>query len=406
MLAHHRETCVSCGSAVHEIIDLGMHPMADTFIPAARRYEADRIYPLICDLCESCGQIQLRTITDPEERYSHFDYSYTSSNSQFSRNHWTKYAAEIATRLRLERGQRVVEIGSNDGFLAERFLDLGFAVTGVDPSAAMCELAAKRGVSTLNRLFNSEVATQLAGTLDAKPALIVANNVFNHANDPRDFAKGVSRLLGRDGTFVFELPYFRNTISDERFDQIYHEHVSYLTVTHARNLFRSINMSVVHVDEVDYHGGSIRVFVRHHGKEDDTVERCVSAEQRDGLFDQDTYEPFMQRIKTKRDQFMTKVFALKNSGAKVVCIGAAAKANTFMSFYNLDASVIDWVTDASPSKIGKYTPGTRVPIGPDNVIADYDKVYAIVTSWNLAATLRDALRQINPRVEFLDPNEA
>ena len=406
MTAKHRDRCMTCSSTdLSEIVDLGMHPMADTFVPSDRRYEGDRVYPLICDLCRHCGQIQLRVITDPDERYSQFDYSYTSSNSNFSRNHWTKYASDVAARVDLKKGARVVEIGSNDGYLSERFNELGYRAFGVDPSGAMCELASRRGVETRAALFNQSLAKELAALGD-RPALIAANNVVNHANDILDFAKGIRDLLAESGTFVFELPYWLRTIAERKFDQIYHEHVSYFTVKLARSLFQSVGMTVVAAEEVNYHGGSIRVFVKHKGSPDASVQALIEKEEGAGLFETKTYTEFMRRVRANRDRFMRHVFELRSAGESLVCVGAAAKANTFMNYYNLDASVVDWVTDASPSKIGKYTPRTRVPIAADDVVARYGRLYAILTSWNLAETLRASLLKLNPRIEFLDPYEA
>lgn len=399
--------CASCGSReLQEIIDLGMHPFADTFVPVERRYESERSYPLICDLCAACAQIQLRAVTDPTERYSRFDYSYTSSNSDFSRRHWINYAAEVTARLNVPRSAQVVEIGSNDGFLAERLNQLGLRTLGVDASPAMCELASRRGVQTRMALFSSALGRELINRLDRPPLLIVANNVINHADDPLDFAKGVKLLLSQDGTFVFELPYFLRTITEGKFDQIYHEHISYFTVKFARNLFRLAGMQVVRAEEVDYHGGSIRVFVRHDGDADESVQRLIGQEEDAGLFDPKCYAAFMERIRAKRDVFMRRVFELRSAGERLVCVGAAAKANTFMNYYNLDASIVDWVTDASPNKIGKLTPGTRIPIVADDIVARYGRVYAIITSWNLAEGLRTSLKVLNPQLEFLNPYES
>src|SRR5260370_13355400 len=258
VVKHHRDRCATCDSGdLSEIVALGMHPMADTFVPEERRYESDRVYPLICDLCSTCGQVQLRVRTDPTERYSHFEYSYTSSNSNFSRSHCAQYSSDVAAQVGLAKGARIVEIGSNDGYLSEPFNELHYTAFGVDPSRTMCTLAAQRGVQTRAALFTQELARELAVWLGEPPTLIAANNVVNHADDPKDFAAGVHPLLAREGTFVFELPDWGRTITDGKFDQIYHEHVSYFTVRFARSLFRSVGMAVVHAEEVNYHGSSI-----------------------------------------------------------------------------------------------------------------------------------------------------
>jgi SAM-dependent methyltransferase len=407
-----RKQCLSCKSPdLREIVNLGMHPMADTFIPADRLEEGDRVYPLICDLCGQCGQVQLRTITNPAERYAEYDYSYTSSNSKTSQNHWLEYAATVASRIGLQRDDAVLEIGSNDGFLTEQFQKLGCQSLGVDPSPAMARLASQRGVRTLVRLFGRECAGQVEKNLGRKPRLIVANNVFNHANEPLDFALGVKALLAPGGVFVFELPYWLQSVAQRKFDQIYHEHVSYFTVKYAANLFQSIGLRVHHVEEVDYHGGSIRVFV---GQEPATgaakapgatVAGLIQKETRAGLFDPAAYSLFMTEIQTARNRFLREIYRIKIEGKPVVCVGAAAKGNTFLNYYNLDASVIDCVTESSPSKIGKYTPRTRIPICADQKLSEYETVYAIILSWNISAALQSALKKINPRILFLNPYE-
>lgn len=405
-----RKQCLACKSTeLSEAINLGMHPMADTFIPATRLDEADRVYPLICDLCQSCGQIQLRTVTNPAERYAEYDYSYTSSNSKTSQNHWTEYAGTVAGTVGLKAGDAVVEIGSNDGFLTEQFQKLGCPTLGVDPSPAMGRLAAERGVRTLTALFGAETVTRVEETLGRKPKLIAANNVFNHANDPLDFALAIKSLLAPEGVFVFELPYWMQSIVQGKFDQIYHEHVSYFTVKYAVALFRLADMHVNHVDEVDYHGGSIRVFVGHkpavYGAKTSSpsVAQFIEKETRAGLFQRETYERFMREIQTARNRFLREVYDLKLQGKPLVCVGAAAKGNTFLNYYNLDASVIDCVTESSPSKIGKYTPRTRIPICPDQKLAEYDSVHAIILSWNISGPLQAILKKINPRIHFLNP---
>jgi SAM-dependent methyltransferase len=401
-----RTACICCGNEkIQEVIDLGMHPMADTFVARENRYHADSAYPLVCDLCPECGQIQLRTVTDPDERYVSVDYSYTSSNSSTSRAHWDEYAEVVSSICDVPAGARVVEIGSNDGYLLEQFQKRNFVVKGVEPSPVMVTLAKDRNVDTERAFFTLETARKLKDRLTARPVLIVANNVFNHANDPIDFASGIRELLAENGTFVFELPYWLCSIEQEKFDQIYHEHVSYFTVTYAVNLFRRIGMHVTRVQLVDYHGGSIRVYVRNSADGSDThgVNDFMERESAAGLFDVVTYRTFMQRVHARRNKFLEMVYRIKRNGETIVCIGAAAKGNTFLNFCRLDASVVSYVTDSSPSKVGKLTPVTRIPIESDEVLANMGRVHVIILSWNIAELLREKLAKINPKIEILNP---
>jgi SAM-dependent methyltransferase len=405
-----RTECLCCGSAeLREVINLGMHPMADSFIPADRLAEPDKVYLLVCDFCARCGQIQNRTVTTPEERYVALDYSYTSAHSKTSRDHWTDYAHHVARQVGLRHNDTVVEIGSNDGFLSACFAEAGCRVLGVDASPPMAALAAQRRVETVTALFNDGSIPRIRARLSQPPKLIIANNVYNHADDPLGFTKAVKALLAKDGTFVFELPYWAISVREHRFDMIYHEHVNWFTVTYARNLAKRANLKVVHVEEVDYHGGSIRVFVQHDGSTVPGIEgvsdleEYVERETNEDLFSAETYHAYSKGVRERRNRFLAHVYSLKNRGEAIVCVGAAAKGNTFLNFYNLDASVIDCVTDTSPSKIGKFTPRTRIPIAPDDTLARYDRVHAIITSWNLSAFLRGVLLKINPRVQFLNP---
>lgn len=389
-----------------KIIDLGMHPFADTFISKEQTHLSEPVYPLQCLLNTETGEIRLSTITSADERYNLYDYSYTSSNSDFSRSHWNDYAKEVSKKLGLRKNSRVIEIGSNDGYLSGIFKGLGHDVVGVDSSSAMCKVAESSGIKTFNMIFD-ESASEHIEECFGKADLIIANNVFNHANNTVDFLLGVKRLLNTSGVFVFELPYWYNTVKDEKFDQIYHEHVTYFTVRYSHELLKSVGMKLIDVDIVDYHGGSIRVYANM--SEDSSMTKKVSdlikKEEEFGIFDPEMYVAFMKRITQKRNKFMKRVYDLKSQGFSIIGIGAPAKGNTLLNFYNLDSSILDYVTDSSEYKQGKYTPLTRVPIVGDEILKEYGVVYALVLSWNLPETLRRKLKNINSKIRFLNPYE-
>jgi SAM-dependent methyltransferase len=382
-----------------------MHPFADTFVVPERQTEADRLYPLVCDLCGSCGHIQLRCRTDPEARYSEHDYSYTSSNSAFSRNHWDRFARDVGGEHTLEPGDVVVEVGSNDGYLLEQFQKAGARVLGIDAAPVMSRLAAERGVETLVGLFDERLSARVRDRMGAA-RLVVANNVFNHADDIIGFARAAAALLDQNGTFVFELPYWCVGIRDGHFDQIYHEHVSYLTARSSRHIAQQVGLYVHKVEVVDYHGGSLRVACRLRrpgANETPELARMIEQELAEGMFEPQKYRDFTDAIQKRRNRFLEELYGLKNRGVPVVGVGAAAKGNTMLNFYRLDRSVVDYVTDASPHKQGKLTPGTRIPIRGDDVLAGYSRVAALILSWNIAGTLKAKLRELNPSIEFLHP---
>jgi|SRR3989344_115890 len=403
-----RTKCLICGSInLNEIINLGMHPFADTFVPKDRISEADKAYPLICDLCQECGQIQLRCETNPMDRYCQVDYSYTSSNSNFSRTHWINFAREVSDKIGLKKDSFIVEVGSNDGFLTEQFASNGNRVLGVDPSDYMARLAKNRNVDTVVGLFDSKIADEILKK-HGKADIIIANNVFNHSNSPLDFAKAVKKLLSDDGTFVYELPYWYIGFKTGKFDQIYHEHVSYFTARSSKKILEIAGMGIRDLDVVDYHGGSLRVYAKHEDRvesaECSQLEETINKEFSEGLFDLNGYKRFMEDIIKQRNNFLQKVYEIRRRNIPIVAVGAAAKGNTFLNFYNLTNTILDYVTDSSPHKQGKYTPLSRIPIVGDEIFAKYNgEVCALILSWNIANQIKDGLAKINPNIKFIVP---
>lgn len=387
---------------MNKIIDLGMHPYADTFIAESQLGLSEPVYPLQCWMDKETGEISLKYKTNPNDRYNLYDYSYTSSNSKFSREHWDKYAKHTSKKINLKPNARIVEIGSNDGYLAEQYQKVGHKVLGVDPSKYMAKIAKSRGVDTYCNLFSEATSKKIKkkyGLADC----IIANNVFNHADDPLDFAKGVRDLLRDDGVFIFEVPYWYNTIIDGKFDQIYHEHVSYFTVKYSCNLLERAGLTVFDVEVVDYHGGSIRVYSKKSpGNISENVDSLIRKEIDARLFEVELYSDFVKEIKNKRALFMEKLYPITREGKPIIGIGAAAKANTFLNFYNIDNTIMEYVTDVSEHKIGKYTPLTRIPILDDkSVFEKYEEVYAVILSWNISDILKEKLRKINRNIIFL-----
>lgn len=404
-----RTKCLVCGSEkLKQILDLGIQPFADTFIPKDKVDQSEPTYPLICDICEDCGHVQTKIKTNPDERYSILnDYSYTSSNSKFAIDHWENHAQEVPKKINLNPNSFVVEIGSNDGFLTEQYLKQEHKALGVDPSKYMANLAESRGVKTIVELFNSETTKKIIQQ-EGKADLVIANNVFNHSEDPLDFAKAVESLLNDKGVFVFEQPYWLTSVETKKFDQIYHEHVSYFSVKSAKELLQLAGLSILSSEVVDYHGGSLRIYAKKSKEleqEPQEVQEMINAEESAGLFNPKTYESFMSEINSKKHQFLQKIHELKSKKNVIIAVGAPAKGNTFLNFHNLDNSVIDYVTDSSPHKQGKFTPLTRIPIVDDNIFADYKEPYALVLSWNLAHKLKPILENINPNIKFIAPED-
>ena len=398
-----RDSCLVCNTInIRKIIDLGLHSYADTFIPKVALNKTDPVYPLICYLCINCGHIQSGYATDPNERYSLYDYSYTSSNSATSRSHWFEYAECVCKKIDIDSNELIVEIGSNDGFLAKCFQEKGQRVLGIDASKKMAEIAMDCDVQTIVGLFDEKISNLILSQHGA-PKIIIANNVFNHSNDPVEFATIVSNLLSPNGTFIFELPYWINAFISKRYDQIYHEHVSYFTIKSAVMILKKANMKIVDLQMVDYHGGSIRVYAKKtNSKPLIKIEDFINKETQLGVFDYKTYPELMKLWSKQKIYIFEKVCEIKSRNGHVIAVGAAAKGNTFLTFCGFNNSLIEYVTDTSKYKQGKYTPLTRIPICGDKVFSQYNNPYALMLSWNLSNQIKLILQKINKSIIFLE----
>ena len=395
--------CLISGKEIQKILDFGMHPYADTFISEDLLSKSEPVFPLEVYLNPENGQIQLGCITNDYDRYNLYEYSYTSSNSNFAKTHWNSYKNNIYDRFN-PNNKFVIEIGSNDGFLIGMFQSNN-RILGIDSSKEMVDLANQNGVKSIHRVFNKKVSDEVVIEY-GKCDIVIANNVFNHSNNPVDFARGVSNMLNEDGIFIFELPYWFDTFKSGKFDQIYHEHISYFTAKSSYHLLKEVGLEIFDIEIVDYHGGSIRVYSKKSDnvRLNDCVKNQILIEEESGLFDYLTYEKWQKEIENKRNFFLLKLINLKceSPDCKIIGVGAAAKANTFLNYYRIDNSLLDYITDSSIHKVGKYTPLTRIPIVTDEEFSKYDNVYAMILSWNISDDLKNILLKINPKIKFIN----
>jgi SAM-dependent methyltransferase len=401
--SRHVDQCLITGSPVCKILDFGQHAYADTFVAENQLDLSEPVFPLQVYLNADSGSIQLGYVSNAKDRYSLYSYSYTSSNSPTARNHWDEYTATV--KHRCPDAKFVVEIGSNDGYLINQFRSIGVRAIGVDPSTEMCDIARQLGVEVVPALFCDTVAEELVHSV-GKADIIMANNVFNHANSPVAFAQAVSKLLSSEGIFVFEVPYWLSMIESGRFtDMVYHEHPTYFTVKMAWNLLKSAGLEIVDYDVVNYHGGSLRVTARldRNSAMPVMVEDAIAREIQIGLFDQNFYQVTQRRFEQQRDAWLHDFYRLRiaEPDAVFIGVGAAAKANTWLAWHGLNATHIHCITDSSLHKQGKYTPLSRIPILDDAEFAQHDKPYALILSWNIGEGLRRAISNINPNTRFL-----
>jgi len=399
-----RNKCLICSKKnLSEILSLGKQPFADTFISKSNLNKKEPIEKLVLNLCSSCGNVQTKYSTNTFKRYNLYNYSYTSSNSNFSRTHWINYAKEITKILNIKKNSKVFEIGSNDGFLLKNFKSFSKCyVVGVDASNYMTKLSNKNNIKTYQMIFDNNESKKILKK-EGKFDLAIANNVFNHSDAPINFLKGIENILNDNGIFVFELPYWLDSVVSKKFDQIYHEHVTYFNFKMILNLIKYSKFSIYKIQKVNYHGGSIRVYLKKSTKKNSNtyINKFIKKEEKKGLFKVKTYKRLASYIFNKKNKIHKKISYLKENKCFVVGIGAAAKANTLINTFNLNNKHIDFITDASKHKIGKFTPKSRIPIYNDKILSRYENLYAIILSWNISKTLKKKLLKINKKIKFI-----
>lgn len=393
--------CHFCDSKdLVKILDLGFHPLAD-FFPKPHQLEGlERRYPLSILLCKSCGHAMNSYVVPAEERYQANDYSFNSNHSKVSIQHFTDMATDIISSAGIVPGDLVVDIGSNVGTLLNAFKAHGVEVLGVDPSPNIATIAREDGIPTINGFFGFSASTEILKK--GRPKAITIVNCFNHIAPLDETMWSVASILREDGVFVIESPYFYQLLQRMQFDTAYHEHVSYIAVKPLVAFMRRFGLTVMHVEENDYVGGVVRVFVGR-GTENPSVREFIEREESVKLFDEKTFVAYSEKVAACKLRLLKDLIDAKLSGGKIVALGAPAKGNTLFNYCGIDSSLIDFATDVSPLKIGKFTPGSHIPIRSDDAI-DHTVTHALILSWNLADMIKQKLAPKHPQLKFITPH--
>jgi SAM-dependent methyltransferase len=383
--------------SLHQFLDLGFTPPADRFLRREQLTEPETYYPLEVMLCGSCGHTQLSMVVSPEILYRQ-DYPYESSITKSGHAHWAEFASTVVQRLGLSATDLVIDIGSNVGVLLGAFRDNGTRILGVDPASNIVRLAERAGIETVNEFFNLETAKRILAE-KGHATVITGTNVFAHVDDLRGFMAGVDLLLKTDGIFIFEAPYFVNLVKNLEYDTIYHEHLSYLSLTPLVPFFKRFKMEIFDVEERDIHGGSFRVYIARAGSRPvaSRVEELVRLEAQKRIHDLDHLLGFARSVEQNRQELIWMLRKLKHEGAHIAAVSAPAKGMTLLNYCRLGTETLDFVTEKSQLKIGRFTPGTHLPVLPDAELIERMPEYALLLAWNFAAEIKQNLAEYSRR---------
>jgi SAM-dependent methyltransferase len=371
-------------------------PLANAFVRPDQLDEMEPHYPLRAFVCRGCFLVQLEAFAAPKALFSH--YPYFSSYSETLLRHSKRYAELVSRRLKLEPGDRVIEIASNDGYLLQFFLGQGLDVLGIEPAANVAEAARARQVPTLVSFFGSDLARHLAAE-GRRARLLVANNVFAHVPDLHDFAAGLEILLAPGGMVTLEFHHLLSLIEHGEFDNIYHEHFQYFSLATAARVLEAHGLAVCDVEELPTQGGSLRVYAcRQHelpAAPSEAVSATLAKEEASGLRDLSRYEAFGTRVARVAVDVLSFVVDARRAGKSVACYGAAAKGNTLLNRCGIRADLVDYCADRSPVKQGLFLPGSRIPVVHPDRVRETRPDYLIILPWNLAEEIMAQMAYIH-----------
>ena len=377
LLECYKFNCRSCGNTnLKRVLSLGYQPLANNLLK--KENEKCELYPLEMNYCDRCHNCQLSVAVNPKKMFS--NYLYTSSTSKVFRDHFVKASKKYIKDFKLNKNKSyIIDIGSNDGVALKPFLDQGFKkILGIEPAKNLAKLANKNKIKTFNGFLNKKNIKNLKKNAD----LILASNVFAHSDKLNEMAECMFELLSTKGTIVIEVQYLMNTLKDLTFDNIYHEHYNYWSLTSLVNFFNKFKGKIFRSEKVDTHGGSLRIYIKKNKgvKVEQSVKQMLKEEEKFGIKDFKTYKKFGERIYELRENVRKNLKRLKNNRNLIIGYGAPAKATTALNFYGISKE-INFIIEDNKLKHDKFIPGVKIPIKHKSEIKN-KKNTLLVLAWN------------------------
>jgi len=377
--------CRFCGASLSlSFADLGMTPLCQKHVKPSQLNDAETFYPLHAFVCTSCWLVQLGEYATPQEIFAQ-EYAYFSSFSDTWLRHARDYAEAMRTRLGLGPQSLVAEIASNDGYLLKNFVAAGVPVLGIEPAANCAQAAVKIGVRSVVEFFGVSTAKSLSAKY-GRADLLLGNNVLAHVPDLNDFVAGMQMMLKPTGVITMEFPHLMQLVEHNQFDTIYHEHFSYFSFTTVEKVFAAHGITLFDVEELPTHGGSIRIYGRHHDHTIAVHDRVADLKRREekwGVARTDVYRSFDEKVKETKRAILSFLIDARRAGKSVVGYGAPGKGNTLLNYCGIRTDFLDYTVDRSPHKQNTYTPGTHIPIHAPERIRETRPDYVFILPWNL-----------------------
>ena len=382
LLYSYKFDCRCCGSKnLKRILSLGFQPLANNLIKN-KKSKFDT-YPLELNFCLDCYNVQLSVSVNPKKMFS--NYYYLSSTSKSFRSHFEQASKKYFKEFKLNKQSQIIDIGSNDGVGLLPFKELGIKnLLGIEPAKNLCKISNKKGIKTLNDFLNYKSLKRIKHKAD----LILASNVFAHSDDLKEMGECILKLLSKNGTAIIEVQYLLKTLKDLTFDNIYHEHYNYWSLTSIKNFFDNLGGKIYKAEEINTHGGSLRIYVSKNlnKKVDKSISKLLRIEENYGIKKFSTYKIFADKILKIKKNVLNNLKILKNKSNSVIGYGAPAKATTALNFFGISEE-IDFIVEDNKLKHNKYVPGVNIPIYSKNKIKN-NKSPILVLAWNFYSEIK------------------
>ncbi len=378
-----RSNCRGCLSDnLVSFLDYGSVPLAGDFI-TPDQVGSELTYPMDLSYCTDCSLVQITNVVSAEELFT--DYRYLSSVTSTLMGHFNSYAQTLKNRFFHGKDGLVVEFGCNDGVLLKPLKELGIRAIGIDAAENVVEITRRKGLDARHGYFGHALAQELVEA-SGQAQVITASNVFAHIDNLDNVLRGVDTLLAEDGTFIVEVHYLRDLVESVQFDTVYHEHLCYYSLRSLNHLFGRFGLEIVDAERLPMHGGSIRVYGSRQafapGKCSERLARLTEEEEAAGLHSLETFEVFGEASRRQRLEIRDMVLSRKAVGRTVCGYGAAGRATTLLNYCGIGHETLDYIVDESPSRIGRYVPGVRVPVVNRDHFHANPVDDCLLTAWN------------------------
>ena len=382
-ISYRRSDCRICNNKkIKKVLNLGSSPISEKYVNKYHLYEQVPNVPIDLYFCENCKHLQMLDVVDPDYLWSNLTFK-TSRNIKLIK-HFKKYTKKIINLHTIGKKDLIIDVGSNDGTLLNEFKKLGYKnILGIDPASEIVEAANKNGIRSIDTFLNKDSSNKILKKY-GKARLITANYVFAHVDNLKGMLSSIKTLMDKKSLYVFEVSYVLDVVKKKMIGTIFHEHLSYHSVTSLKYLLNKLDMDLIKVDRNPEQGGSIVCYAKlknsKKNKIFNSVHNLIKLEEHDGINTIERYKKFDNELRETKTELHKKIKKLYDNKKVISCFGAARSGSTFLSYYNL-SKFITKIYDDNEEKHYQFSPGNQIQVFPTKDIYKDNPDYLIILAW-------------------------